>query len=68
MMMVQRNFSLQSTATRQLVSGVMHLDAQTPDIKEILESKRNTRNRTEVGWSDFVTVLEHHGVLTVGVR
>jgi putative transposase len=31
------------------------------NVKGILESPENTRNKAEVGWRDFITVLEHHG-------
>ena len=31
------------------------------DVKEMLESGGNARNKHEVGWSDFVGILEHHG-------
>jgi len=31
------------------------------DVKEMLEKDTNARNKHEVGWSDFVTIFEHHG-------
>ena len=31
------------------------------NIKGMLESPQNTRNTAEVGWRDFITILEHHG-------
>ena len=31
------------------------------DVKGMLESPQNARNKAEVGWRDFITVLEHHG-------
>ena len=31
------------------------------NIKRMLESPQNTRNTAEVGWRDFITILEHHG-------
>jgi len=31
------------------------------NVKEMLESWENTRNKAEVGWRDFITILEHHG-------
>ncbi|SEU11243.1 RNA-guided endonuclease TnpB family protein [Natrinema hispanicum] len=30
-------------------------------VKEMLESPENARNKAEVGWRDFSTILEHHG-------
>ncbi len=30
------------------------------DVKPMLESDGNTRNKAEVGWSDFKAILEHH--------
>ncbi|GGM65814.1 putative transposase [Halarchaeum rubridurum] len=44
------------------------------NIKEMLERKGNARNKAEVGWRDFITVLKHHGdkngchVVEVAVR
>lgn len=31
------------------------------NVKGMLESPENTRNKAEVGWHDFITILEHHG-------
>ena len=31
------------------------------NVKGILESPQNARNKAEVGWRDFITILEHHG-------
>nr|WP_246988344.1 transposase [Halorientalis marina] len=31
------------------------------NVKGMLEGKRNGRNTHEVGWRDFITILEHHG-------
>jgi len=31
------------------------------DVKGMLESRQNARNKAEVGWRDFLTILEHHG-------
>ncbi|CAI50270.1 IS1341-type transposase ISNph14 [Natronomonas pharaonis DSM 2160] len=31
------------------------------DVKRMLESQQNARNKAEVGWRDFLTILEHHG-------
>ena len=31
------------------------------NIKGMLESPENARNKAEVGWRDFITILEHHG-------
>ena len=30
-------------------------------VKGMLETSKNARNKTEVGWRDFITILEHHG-------
>ena len=30
-------------------------------MKGMLESSENARNKTEVGWRDFSTILDHHG-------
>jgi putative transposase len=31
------------------------------NVKGMLESSENARNKAEVGWRDFITILEHHG-------
>jgi len=31
------------------------------DVKGMLESQQNGRNKAEVGWRDFISILEHHG-------
>jgi len=31
------------------------------NVKGLLESPQNARNKAEVGWRDFITILEHHG-------
>lgn len=31
------------------------------NVKGILESPQNARNKAEVGWRDFITILNHHG-------
>ena len=31
------------------------------NVKGMLESPENARNKAEVGWRDFITILEHHG-------
>ncbi|RQH00743.1 RNA-guided endonuclease InsQ/TnpB family protein [Natrarchaeobius oligotrophus] len=31
------------------------------NVKRMLESPQNARNKHEVGWHDFLTILEHHG-------
>ncbi|MFP8890007.1 RNA-guided endonuclease InsQ/TnpB family protein [Natrialbaceae archaeon A-CW2] len=31
------------------------------NVKGMLESQENARNKAEVGWRDFITILEHHG-------
>ncbi|ELZ68604.1 transposase, IS605 OrfB family protein [Haloferax prahovense DSM 18310] len=31
------------------------------NVKGMLESRGNARNKAEVGWRDFITTLEHHG-------
>lgn len=31
------------------------------DVRGLLESPENARNKAEVGWRDFITVLKHHG-------
>ena len=31
------------------------------NVKGMLESSQNARNKAEVGWRDFLTILEHHG-------
>nr|WP_233340440.1 transposase [Haloprofundus sp. MHR1] len=31
------------------------------NVKGLLESPENARNKAEVGWRDFITILEHHG-------
>jgi putative transposase len=31
------------------------------DVRSMLEGDRNGRNTHEVGWQDFITILEHHG-------
>jgi len=31
------------------------------NVKRLLESSENARNKAEVGWRDFITILEHHG-------
>ncbi|MGQ4554983.1 RNA-guided endonuclease TnpB family protein [Halobellus sp. GM3] len=31
------------------------------NVKGMLESPQNARNKAEVGWRDFLTILEHHG-------
>ncbi|MFC7198991.1 RNA-guided endonuclease InsQ/TnpB family protein [Halospeciosus flavus] len=31
------------------------------NVKGMLESSHNARNTAEVGWRDFITILEHHG-------
>ncbi|WP_458207122.1 RNA-guided endonuclease InsQ/TnpB family protein [Haladaptatus sp. NG-SE-30] len=31
------------------------------NVKGMLESSENARNKAEVGWHDFITILEHHG-------
>ncbi|WP_136590499.1 RNA-guided endonuclease InsQ/TnpB family protein [Salinigranum halophilum] len=31
------------------------------NVKGMLESSQNARNKAEVGWRDFITILEHHG-------
>ncbi|WP_090311802.1 RNA-guided endonuclease InsQ/TnpB family protein [Natronorubrum texcoconense] len=31
------------------------------DVKPMLESDGNARNKAEVGWRDFITILKHHG-------
>lgn len=30
-------------------------------VKGMLESQENARNKAEVGWRDFITILDHHG-------
>lgn len=31
------------------------------NVQSMVEEKRNARNMAEVGWRDFISVLEHHG-------
>ncbi|MFB6179535.1 MAG: RNA-guided endonuclease InsQ/TnpB family protein [Halorientalis sp.] len=31
------------------------------NVKSMLEDERNSRNTAEVGWRDFISILEHHG-------
>jgi putative transposase len=31
------------------------------NVKSLLESNRNARNKAEVGWRGFITILKHHG-------
>jgi putative transposase len=31
------------------------------NVKTMLEGPQNARNKAEVGWRDFITILEHHG-------
>ena len=31
------------------------------NVKGMLENPQNARNKAEVGWRDFITILEHHG-------
>lgn len=31
------------------------------NVKGLLESPQNAQNKAEVGWRDFLTILEHHG-------
>ncbi|WP_317175704.1 transposase [Halomontanus rarus] len=31
------------------------------DVKSMLEAGGNARNKAEVGWRDFITILKHHG-------
>ncbi len=31
------------------------------NVKGMLESHQNSRNKAEVGWRDFISILEHHG-------
>jgi putative transposase len=31
------------------------------NVKGMLETSENARNKAEVGWRDFITILEHHG-------
>lgn len=31
------------------------------NVRGMLESPGNVRNKAEVGWRDFITILEHHG-------
>ncbi|MCD2201022.1 transposase [Halobacterium sp. KA-4] len=31
------------------------------NVKRMLESRQNVRNKAEVGWRDFITILKHHG-------
>ncbi len=31
------------------------------NVKGMLESQQNARNKAEVGWRDFISILEHHG-------
>lgn len=31
------------------------------NVKGMLEAPENARNKAEVGWRDFITILEHHG-------
>lgn len=31
------------------------------NVKGMLESQENAQNKAEVGWRDFITILEHHG-------
>jgi putative transposase len=31
------------------------------NVKKMLETYQNARNKAEVGWRDFITILEHHG-------
>jgi putative transposase len=44
------------------------------NVKGMLESPQNARNKAEVGWRDFITLLKHHGdkhgchVVEVGPR
>ncbi|ELY55318.1 IS1341-type transposase [Natronococcus amylolyticus DSM 10524] len=30
-------------------------------VKSMLEGQQNARNKAEIGWRDFLTILEHHG-------
>ncbi len=31
------------------------------NVREMLEAPSNARNKVEIGWRDFITLLEHHG-------
>ena len=31
------------------------------NVKEMIEDPQNARNKAEVGWREFITLLEHHG-------
>ena len=31
------------------------------DVNDMLETPQNARNKAEVGWRDFITILKHHG-------
>ncbi|MFP9193965.1 RNA-guided endonuclease InsQ/TnpB family protein, partial [Natrialbaceae archaeon A-CW1-1] len=55
-----------SRKPRGLTAGRVHAteyDAvfvENLDVKSMLESEGNARNKSEVGWSDFRSILEHH--------